>query len=102
MEKVNLEYSLKNIPIPSKRNYKLKLMEKTEMLIKRMRWKAIFFDEKDKNRPKETYGLKSFKTPSQVKDLLPFENDLLNLVKNVKFDKKSIRKLRSKKSCIGI
>ena len=85
MEKLNLGYSLKNIPIPSQRSYKLKLMEKTEMVIKRMRWKAIFCDSEE-SVPKNTYGLKTLKTPSQVKELLAFENDLLNMVKNVKFE----------------
>ena len=36
---------------------------------------------------KENYGLKSTSCPSQVKELLPFENDLLELVKNIKFRK---------------
>ena len=36
MEKVNLNYSTKNIPIPSERSYLLKLTEKIELVIKRM------------------------------------------------------------------
>ena len=41
MQKVNLNYSTKNIPIPSARSYLPKLTEKIELAIKRMRWKAI-------------------------------------------------------------
>ena len=37
MEKVRLNFSTKNIPIPSERNYLLKLTEKIELVIKRMR-----------------------------------------------------------------
>ena len=55
------------------------------MLIKRMRWKAIYSDSEEEPKRK-TYGLKSFKCPSQVKELLNFESDLIDLVKNVKFD----------------
>ena len=43
MEKLNLAYSTKNIPIPTERNYKLQL--------KKLWWKAIFYNMKlnDKN-----------------------------------------------------
>ena len=88
MEKFNLEYSTKNIPIPSERNYKLKLMEKIELVIKRMRWKAIFFDNKyNQGKFPERYGLKTFYCPSSIKEMSQFEKDLLELVKNVKFRK---------------
>ena len=43
MEKINYNYSLKNIPTASITSYQLKLIEKVENLIKRMRWKAHFF-----------------------------------------------------------
>ena len=33
----------------------------------------------------ETYGLKSQKTPPPIKELEAFENDLIELVKNIKF-----------------
>ena len=85
MEKLSFGYSFKNIPIPSEQSYRLKLMEKTEMVIKRMRWKATFNNSKDK-KTRKTYGLKTFRCPSQVKELINFENDLVNIVKNIKFD----------------
>ena len=43
MEKINFNYSLKNIPVPSKSSYKLKLIDKIENVIECMRWKAHFF-----------------------------------------------------------
>ena len=91
LEKVNLGYSKKNIPFANERRYKLNLLEKTEALIKRMRWKAIFFlsenegDDEESPETPETYGLPSKKCPAQVKELIPFENDLLKLAKNVEF-----------------
>ena len=45
MESENLGYSLKNIPIPSKTNYLKSMMGKVENFIKRIRWKAHFFDK---------------------------------------------------------
>ena len=43
MDKTSYDYPLKNIPIPSKTSYNLKLIEKIESVIKRRRWKAYFF-----------------------------------------------------------
>ena len=43
MEKFNMEYSKKKIPIPSQEEYKVYLMSKVEKFIKRMRWKALEF-----------------------------------------------------------
>ena len=43
MEKIYFNYSLKNIPVPSRTSYKLQLSAKIESVIKRMRWKAHFF-----------------------------------------------------------
>ena len=43
MERNNLGYSMKKIPIGSDRSYNLQLVGKIEQLIKTMRWKAITF-----------------------------------------------------------
>ena len=90
MKKLQFDYSYKNIPIPSERNYKLQLMEKIELLIKRMRWKAHFYNEKKENENQtipETYGLKSLNCPPQVKELIQFESNLLEMIKSLKFRK---------------
>ena len=58
------------------------------MVIKRMRWKAIqFSDNEDNDRKTEWYGLKSLSSPRPVKELTPFENELISLVKTIKFRK---------------
>eukprot|EP00111_Clytia_hemisphaerica_P006802 TCONS_00019646-protein len=88
MERLRFEYSYKNIPIPSERNYKIQLIEKVEKFIKRMRWKAKFFDQADNEeivQIPETYGLKTQKCPPQIRELIPFENDLIELITTVKF-----------------
>ena len=93
MEKIHLHYSYKNIPIRSERNYKLQVTEKTELLIKTMQWKAYFYNEKRDGKENktqtisETYGLKSLKCPHQVKELIQFESDLLDMIKSLKFRK---------------
>ena len=47
MDKVSFGYSIKNIPIPSRKSYLLQLMEKRETVIKRLRWKAILFSDNE-------------------------------------------------------
>ena len=91
MEKFNFGYSTKNIPIPTENQYKLQLMEKIEAVIKRMRWKAIHFENKKEQSEEEiipnTYGLKTKKCPPPVRDLNNFEKDLFGLVNKLKFRK---------------
>ena len=91
MEKLNFGYSLKNIPTPNERTYKLKLIEKIELLIKHMRWKAIFFTNRNSkpsnNTAEAKFGSKSNQCPPQVKELMAFEDDLIKLVKEIRFRK---------------
>ena len=88
MEKINFGYSMKNIRIPQSKTYLLQLIEKIEMVIKRMRCKVLGNDKKETNGIKaEWHGLKSSKTLKQVKELIPFENDLIALVQNIRLRK---------------
>ena len=43
MEKSNFGYSLKNISTSDDKCYKMQVLEKTEIFIKKMRWRPIFF-----------------------------------------------------------
>ena len=43
MERVSFNYSTKNIPVASKREYTKQLIDKTEQFLRRMRWKAFHF-----------------------------------------------------------
>ena len=93
MERINFGYSVKNIPTPDERTYKLQLIEKTEAVIKRMRWKAIFHNPEiqqdpqfdDESECKENYGLKTARCPPQVVALKRIEEDLLNLASTITF-----------------
>ena len=51
-----------------------------------MRWKAIHFNKNDiignsKKENTEWYGVKLLSSSRQVKELIPFENDLVELIK---------------------
>ena len=86
MEKKTYNYWTKNISIPSERSYKLQLVEKIEIIIKRMRWKAIMHDAgRKENRKVEKYRLKTLHSQKQVKELSAFEKELIAVVKDIKF-----------------
>ena len=71
-------YSMKNIPIPSRIEYMKKLIAQMEKIVKNMRWKALFFlkdkDDKYKNmvegvefyEKEETGQLEAQAFPSKV------------------------------------
>ena len=50
-----------------------------------MRWKALAFLGKLKGSEKDNYGFKTAKCPSSVKKLVPFENDTMDMIKNLEF-----------------
>ena len=89
MEKINLHYSEKNIPTASNKNYKMQLIDKIEAVIKRMRWKAIFFENTNNDQEEEvypeTYGLKTTNTPQQVPEMAGFEKELIGVIRKLKF-----------------
>ena len=86
MEQRTFNYSLKNIPIPHDKQYKKNLLEKSEEVIKRMRWKAVFLDkEETESRTKEHYGFKSRNCPPQIIEMEAFENELLDTIRNITF-----------------
>ena len=94
MEQVRFNYSMKNIPIPPKDTYLKRLIEKVESVIKRMRWKAFFFDQntdvadctdETDNAATDKFGFKSRKCPPQNEEMIKFEADLLHMVKNIQF-----------------
>jgi len=87
MERKEFGYSLKNIPLPSKQSYIKSMIGKMQSFIKRMRWRALFFDNpsETENVTNRNYGFRSEKTPPQNKELLQFENDLYSMIKNLQW-----------------
>ena len=69
MEKRNFGISMKNIPIPGKKEYMIKLLGETERVIKAVRWKIYWYKRKEKSEQKESYGLKSLANPSPEPEL---------------------------------
>ena len=109
MQKIDIDYSLKNIPLQSKKSYQMDLLKNIQNLCWRIRWKALkgwgcFDNPTARARPprKEYYGFKTAKTPKlpteaeyphvnwgKVKDevemLKEFEEELFKIPKKVRF-----------------
>ena len=69
-----------------------------------MRWRAIFFINNNKEATEDykegfSYGLKSGRSPLQVKGLIQSEDDLVRIVKELKFHKVRII---FKQSCVKL
>ena len=60
-------------------------MEKIELAIKRVRWKAFFYEQGNNNYIPENYGFTNLNCPPKIKEMTNFENDLTNLLKSIKF-----------------
>ena len=99
MDTKDIDYSLKNIPVPTQSTYLKCLIDKTEHFIKRLRWAAFWFERKrhsankniDENAAEneeeevfENYGFKTPRTPPQNQYLKAF--DVYNLIQKVEFD----------------
>ena len=66
LRRLDIDYSLKNIPVPSAKVYRKALIKKMESVVKRMRWKAWFFlkdDQADEADLDNTRVFKSRKCP---------------------------------------
>ena len=90
MERTSFPYSTRNIPCASKDNYLRRLIEKTETVIRNMRWRAFFYLNPITNvSEKETYGFKSRKTPPAIDEMRVFENRMTDLIQNIEFDNRN-------------
>ena len=88
MQRIPINYSLKNIGIPSKDQYRRRLIEKVESVTQRMRWKAYFFlNKKTKATSNDNFGLPSKAFAPPVPQMKAFEDDLLKLTSNITFRK---------------
>ena len=83
MERFDINYSKKNIPLPSEKQDKLQLVSMVESVIKRMRWKAVQFLGKLDQNETEAYRFKTHKCPTTIEELNEFKFDLISMIKNI-------------------
>ena len=88
MEQVRFGYSVKNISIPGKNEYLLRLTHSVSHFINRLRWRAFFFlNPNEGGEGKEKFGFKSLKPAPPVDGLREFEDKLITLIQNVETKK---------------
>ena len=82
--KVQFNYSMKNIPIPSRDEYVLQLIYSVEKFVKNLRWR-VKCSQKPPKEQKETYGFPSPKHPGSVQDLKLLEQRLMAMIRDIEF-----------------
>ena len=77
---------MKTIGIPTNDQYRRCLINKTESVVHRMRWKANFYVNGNNGTEKGgKFGLPSKKCGPPVKEMKGFEEDLIKLISEVSF-----------------
>ena len=87
MERVTFNYSTKNIPVASDKEYIKQFIDKTEQFLRRMRWKAFHFLNQEISMAKETFGFKTKNCPPVIEELRKFEEGMIQIIQKVKFRK---------------
>ena len=86
MEKVTFDHSLKDIPIPAFYQFLVLLIYRTTDFVRRIRWKVYHFTKgTEKDAGRKYYGFKSLKNPPANRHLAGFEEDLVEIIRKVKF-----------------
>ena len=86
MDKISFNYSTKNILCAKRKIYLTTLVEKTDKLIRNMRWRAYhYLHRKEHTEQKETYGFNSKCAPPMVEELKVFENRMTDLIRDIEF-----------------
>ena len=104
MEQFNFNYSLKNIPIPSQREYLTELIRSTEKFFRNFQFVAWHFLNPSAKIEKETFGFRTIKAPPKVPELEQLGIRLEAMIRNVEFryfDNNFQTKLRADKERIA-
>ena len=96
MERISLNYSMKNIPITQKKHYINLLIAQTEKCLVNLRWRVYFFKKPGNSSSENNYGFKSENSPPQDIDLMPFEEDLRRMIKTSNLKIKPIKGMTCK------
>ena len=65
--------------------YKKRLIEKTEHLLRRMRWKAFHYLNPVTTADKETFGFNTKNCPPVVEEMKDFEDCMISIIQNISF-----------------
>ena len=89
-DQVQLGYSPKNIPMSSRKDFRINLIKKTKTFLRAMTYRATFFlSDKNSQNSKENYGFRTTKEPARLPELREFEDSLLDMIENIEFKEPS-------------
>ena len=87
---MNFDFSLKNIPLGDRTIYMEMMISAMEKFDRNLSWRAFFkLNPHLVSKAKETFGFNSTRAAPRVKELQAFERDLVKLVQNMKFRRRS-------------
>ena len=90
MDQVNFEFSTKNIPIPSEKDFIVELIKSVEKFVKNLKWRAFHYQNpRSNNQRKETFGFNTTSPPPRVPEIDELQEMLYDLVVDIKFKKHS-------------
>ena len=90
MDKISFDYSMKNVPIPSKEEYRLEFIQSVNIFIKNMTWRAWhYLNPNETGNFKETFGFNTSKCPPFVPEFKTLQDNLQDLTKNIEFKDKN-------------
>ena len=87
MNRINLQGSVKNIPIPSYKVYYNMFINSIETLVREMGWTAQLYLNPSSKTTKRTFNFRSINNPKRLRELDKFKSDLVKIVKNIQFRK---------------
>ena len=87
MDRINFNYSMKNISIPSIKAYQIEFIHSMEKFVFNARWRAFNFLNPFAPNRKETYRFNTTNPAPFVKELKVLEDALCDLAKNIEFRK---------------
>ena len=111
MEFMDFDYSQKNIPLGDRTTYMEMMIKSIEKFGRNLSWRAFFkLNPHLVTKTRETFGFGSVRAAPRIKELYAFEQDLVKLLQNLKFRKRSkpflsslkeeIKKIEEKKGLI--
>ena len=91
MDSIEFEFgSAKNIPLANKKEYLEMTIQALEKFNRNLSWHLFFkLNPHLVTKGKETFGFNSNRAPPPVKELVEFRKDLVKLIQNIKFRKRS-------------
>ena len=84
-KKADINYSLKNIPYPSRDAYLKKLIVQVEKVLQCIRWKVHFFLNPLDKDPPNRHGFRTPHNAKQSQELISFEADVTHLIANIEY-----------------